>query len=154
VWPLAIIGLLVLSAAGNVLLVVTAVGDPSFAVERDYYRKALAWDRTAGQRDRSDALGWSARAQLSAASADQAQLDVWLEDDHGRPLAGARVAVEAFHNARARDVHVATLSPREAGRYVALVPSARRGLWEVRLTAERGGDTFTTVLAPELAAAR
>lgn len=153
-WPIAIVGLLVASAAGNALLVVTAVGDPSFAVERDYYRKALAWDRTADQQDRNAELGWSARARLSAAGGDHAEIDVRLEDDHGRPLAGARVAVEAFHNARASEVHAATLTPREAGRYVGDVPRARRGLWEVRLTAERGLNRFTAILPLELGAPR
>jgi nitrogen fixation protein FixH len=151
-WPLVIVGLLLGSIVANLGLMVLASNDRSFAVEKDYYRKALAWDETMAQERRNAELGWSLEATLApaAGSTHHARLDVTVRDASARPIEGARVTVEALQSARASQVFPATLSPRGDGRYAATLPSSRHGLWELRFRIERGGDIFTAVVARDL----
>lgn len=151
-WPLAIVGLLAGSAGANLALVVIAARDASFAVEKDYYRKALAWDDAMAQERRNEALGWSVAVDLARLPDRSAEvrLTARVSDGTGAPLAGARVTVEALHNARASHVFAAALTPGSPGRYAATMPLARPGLWEVRVRVERGGDVFTRVVTRDL----
>ena len=48
-WPVVIVSLLVGGAAANIGFMIVANRDPTFAVEPDYYRKAVDWDRTMAQ---------------------------------------------------------------------------------------------------------
>lgn len=152
-WPIAMAALLLASVAFNVVFIVVASRDASFAVERDYYRKALAWDATMAQDRRNAALGWRLDAGL-AGEAGGARVGVRLADREGRPLSGAVVHLEAFHNARAGEVLSMPLAPRAAGEYEGVLPGARPGRWELRLRAEYRDETFTALLTRELVDAR
>lgn len=153
VWPLALGGLLAASVVFNLAVVFVASRDPSFAVERNYYRKALAWDQVMAQEHRNAELGWRLDLALDRApSAAHATLVARLADRDGRPIDNARVVVEALHNARANDVIQATLAADGTGRYVGALPMHRAGLWELRLRVEHGGDVFTEVVTRDLAA--
>ena len=70
-----------------------------------------------------------------------------LADRDGRPVPGAAVGLEAFHNARAADVVTATLSETADHDYVADVPVVRPGLWEFRLAATRGAAFLPLAVA-------
>ena len=43
-WPIAITGVLAATVAANIWVAKIASDDPSFAIEQDYYRKAITWD--------------------------------------------------------------------------------------------------------------
>jgi len=58
-WPVGLAALLVVSAGANIALIVITSRDASFAVEPNYYAKALAWDETMAQQARNEALGGS-----------------------------------------------------------------------------------------------
>jgi hypothetical protein len=125
----------------------SVLDDPSFALEPDYYRKAVAWDSQRELERESQALGW--RAQLAAEPAPQArgvELQLQLSDAGGGPLGGAAVRVRAFANARAARVLEAALVETAPGTYRAEIPSSVLGLWEFRLEATRGADHFAEVL--------
>ena len=66
-WPVAIVGLLVSGAAANIGFMIVANRDATFAVEPDYYRKAVDWDHTMAQEARNAELGWRVTAQLEPA---------------------------------------------------------------------------------------
>ncbi len=150
-WPLGMAALLVGGAAANIGLLLAAVSDASFSVERDYYRKALAWDETMAEESRSAALGWSVTARLEPATEPgQARLVARVTDRAGAAVEGATVAVEAFHNARASQVVTARLAPTGAGGYAAALPLRRPGLWELRLRITRGREVFALTTAAEL----
>jgi nitrogen fixation protein FixH len=155
-WPVAIVSVLVASATINLVVVAVATRDPSFAVERDYYRKALAWDATMAQEARNASLGWHADATLAPPSrgATATELAVVLTDRNARPVDQARISVEALHNARAADIITVPLEPRGAGRYIGSFPRTRPGLWELRVTADHGTERFTAVVMRELASVR
>lgn len=150
-WP---VGLAVLLAAGvgtNVAFMIVAASDPSFAVEPDYYRKALAWDETMAQEVRNRSLGW----QLDAAATPGTRrghltLSASIVDVAGAPLTGATVRVEALHGARAWQVIEASLPEVAPGRYAAELPLRRAGLWELRFRVVRGAEVFTRRLEEDL----
>lgn len=145
-WPAAVVGVLAITVGANVWLI-WAARDPNGAViEPDYYRKAVAWDTTAARQARSDDLRWRADAALGATDGARAHVRATLVDSLGAPVAGADVRLEAIHNLEAaRRVH-ATLGESAPGVYEADAALDRAGLWELRLTARRGGELFLTSL--------
>jgi nitrogen fixation protein FixH len=145
VWPWVPAGLLACMLAGLGSMAVIATRDPGFALERDYYAKAVTYDRVIAQRAENARLGWSAQADVGRASSrDGTELVVRLKDAAG-PATGARVRIEALRNASAGRVLEAELTERSAGEYEGRLPMHYGGLWEIRVTAERGNDRFTAV---------
>lgn len=152
-WPAAILGVLAVTVAANVVLLVEA-GDPGAAgIEPDYYRRAVAWDSTMAQEDRNAALGWRLAAELGPMGTGGSPLVVRLTGADGRPLAGARIEVEAIHNLAAAHPVRAALVATDDGAYATSLPLPRRGLWELRFTVARAGERFTTRLRREAAGA-
>jgi len=147
-WPLLLGGLLTAGVAANLYFMARAVGDPSFAVEPDYYAKAVAWDAHQAQARVNADLGW--KLDLAVGAADRgtgrARIVAGLTDRDGRPLAGLTVGLEAFHNARATDVVTLMLAETPDHVYVGDAAVVRPGLWEFRVVATRGTETFTAVV--------
>ena len=136
------------TVVGNLYVMHLARSDPSFAVEADYYARAVHWDDELAQRRRNEALGWQLAPSLARVAGDSTFLRVHLADAAGRPLGGAAVAVEAFAVARSARVERATLAeaPDEApGAYAGRLRMAQPGLWELRVVATRDGARFTAV---------
>jgi nitrogen fixation protein FixH len=150
-WPIAIVALLAGSAGANIAFLVIAAHDASFAVERDYYAKALAWDEVIAQEARNRELGWAVSAAVERGPAARgARLVARVIDRAGAPVRGAAVSVDAFPSARASHVVTGALAPAGAGVYTLDLPGARAGVWEVRLRVARGADVFTGTVAAEL----
>lgn len=151
-WPAMIVALLVGGAGANVGLMLVATGDASFAVEPDYYQKALRWDETMTQEARNADLRWSiAVAFEPTARPGEVRLVARVNDRVGNAIQGAHVGIETFHSARASHVLTAALNPEADGRYSATLPLDRPGLWELRLRVERAGQVFTQTLLQDLA---
>jgi nitrogen fixation protein FixH len=143
-WPVGMGVILALTVAANVGMIMLARGDPSFAVEPDYYRKAVQWDDAMAQERANAALGWRLVPSLTLAAGAPARLVVQLADAAGAPLAGATLTVQAMHNARAAEVFEATLAASgAAGTYEAALPLRRAGQWELRFDVRRGAERFT-----------
>lgn len=141
-WPLAITAVLTVFVAVNVALFRVAGDDPSFAVEPDYYARAVNWDSTMAQARRNHTLGWRLAPSLGPVSNASAVLRVSLTDSTGNPIEGATVRVAALFNARASAVIHSTLA-HDGGEYVARLPMRHAGLWELRFDVTRGGQHFT-----------
>jgi nitrogen fixation protein FixH len=150
-WPAGLVALLVAGVAANIVFMLVATRDPSFAVERDYYGKAIRWEEAMAQAERNSILGWSVTPRLAPipGAGGLVRLEASVTDAAGVSLADAVVRVEAFHGARAAEVMEAELG-REGGRHVATLPMARPGLWELRFRVERGNQAFTQVLTREV----
>jgi len=144
-WPFLLAGLLAAGVGANVYLLVRASTDPSFSVEPDYYAKAVAWDAHAAQLRKNADLGWTADLSTGAAG-----VVVRLSDREGRPVAGARVDLEAFPLARGNQVVNGSLLETADHGYRADLPIKRPGLWEFRLTAVRDADAFTAVVQQDV----
>jgi len=144
-WPIAVAGILGLTVAANVWLIRIATGDPSFAIEENYYQRGVHWDDEMAQRAHNAELGWRLLATLSPIERGRgADLHVALNDSAVAPIADASVVVWAVHVARANDPVEVTLHSSAPGQYVARVPIERAGLWELRIDVHRGADRFTS----------
>jgi len=150
-WPAGVAVVLAVTVGANLAVLRAAHDRHAAAVEPDYYRRAVRWDSTAAEERRSAALGWSADAGLGALSRAGALLTVRLAGPDGAPLDGASVEVTAVHNADALHRIGAHLEALGRGLYGARLPLHHAGLWELRLTAVRGGDRFRVTLRREAA---
>jgi hypothetical protein len=145
-WPIAIVTLLVACVAANVALFVVASSDPSFAVEPNYYQKAIEWDQTQRRVAASRELGWQVDVR-----AVRDQVEVSLHDRAGRPLSGASLEIESFHNARSADRRGWQFPATDAfGLTRANVGALRPGLWELRITAQHHGQQYQATLQQDL----
>ena len=157
VWPTIVVVVLAGYVTFGLVAARIATNDSSFAIESDYYTKAVAWDSTLEQGRRNVALGWHivpTLGRVGRGRASQFVLDV--HDSSGVRVNDARVTVEARQVAHAADVVRATLSADSSGTYVAGLPLGRSGLWEMRIVATRGTDRYASsvrLLASESAGA-
>ena len=144
-WPVIIAGALAFHVVASLVVVFIATSDPSYAVEEDYYQKALAWNDKRAQDRTNETLGWSIDFSVEppAAPGDQSTIEVTLQDGHSSPLNGAIVSVEAFHNARSADILKFQLTPEGEGTYRSSFPAKHNGRWEIRFTIEHDGELFT-----------
>ena len=143
-WPIAVTVILGTTIAANIWLIRVASGDPSFAVEENYYQRGVHWDDEMAQRARNVSLGWKLAASLSPIQAGRgSDLRIALSDSEVRPINGASVVVKVVHVARANDPVEVSLVAGAPGQYEARVPLERAGLWELRIDVHRGPDRFT-----------
>jgi nitrogen fixation protein FixH len=143
-WPLAVTTMLGLTVAANIWLIRVAGGDPSFAVEENYYERGVRWDDELEQRAHNRELGWRLAAKLSPIQQESgALLRITLADSAVMPISGASVVVRAVHVARAGHPMELTLAAGAPGEYEVRVPIARAGIWELRIDVQRGKERFT-----------
>ena len=101
-WPLAVTTILGLTVAANIWLIRVASGDPSFAVEENYYERGVRWDDELAQRAHNRELGWRLAATMSPIGrVEGSLLRITLADSVVMPISGASVVVRATHVARA-----------------------------------------------------
>jgi hypothetical protein len=144
-WPIGIVAVLGLTVGANIWVAVVAGDDPSFAVEQDYYNKAVTWDSTLAQQRANERLGWRLVPALGAVSRGvTTPLSVRLVDSTGAPISDATVRVSAFYNARAGTVIEATMTRDTLG-YETRLPISHTGAWELRFDVRRGAERFTAV---------
>jgi nitrogen fixation protein FixH len=142
-WPAIIAGALGLHVLAMMVMVSFATSNDSYAVEPDYYQKALNWNQKQAQDRSNSELGWSLDFVVeSAAPGNDPMLRVSLTDADGSPLDGAEIAVEAFSNVRRDDILAATVMPSGGG-YQTTMPMRGNGRWEFRFIVTRGDDVFT-----------
>lgn len=147
-WPIAITVVLAVTVGANIFLLRVATEPNAYATEPDYYRKAVAWDSTAAAERASAATGWTGDATI-VARGRRLEIRLRFVDAAGAPVTGAAVHVTAIHNLAAATPSELIATPAPDGGYVATLPVAREGLWELRVTAVRGGDRFTADLRRE-----
>lgn len=152
-WPAMIVGLLLLAVGANVGLMIVASSDPSFAVEDDYYDKAVRWDEKRAQDATNLALGWQLDLSTETTvdrGVPAVQVGVRLRDRDGAPVEGATVSLETFHLARSAQSLGATPTEAGPGWYVTRMPMRRPGLWEFRIDVTRGDEHFTERVQQEV----
>ena len=153
-WPWVPALILVSLLGGQLVVLSSTLDDPTFATERDYYRKAVDWDARMARQRESQALGWSSSARLVRSASGGARLLVRLTDAHGQPIGGAALRATAFHNARAAQPLELTLREAERGSYEAELGHVRPGLWEVQLSAERDHAEYESTLRVDVTVER
>jgi hypothetical protein len=151
-WPPIIAGALAFHVISSLVVVYVATSDPSYAVEDDYYQKAVAWDEKRAQDRLNQDLGWVLEFSVTppAKPGEQPTLELTLLGADDEKLSGAEVSVEAFHFARGDDVVRDVLTDAGDGIHRASLPMTRNGRWELRFTVDRGSDHFTHTEARHL----
>jgi hypothetical protein len=129
-----------------------AIDDPHFALEPNYYDKAIHWDDAQARAQSSSKTGLSAElAPLAIGQGGDVSVELRLSDREARPVAGAVVALEAFPNAYASRVQRLLLQETAPGVYRGNLRGAAVGLWELRLSATQGALRFQQVLRRDVA---
>jgi nitrogen fixation protein FixH len=145
-WPVGVSVVLGVTVAVNAVLYYVAGADPSFAIEPNYYAKAVKWDSTVAQTKRSAALGWRLSPALTPiVPRVGARLSVTLTDSTGAPITDAIVKVSALYNARAGTVLESVLRPDTNG-YDTILGISNAGLWEFRFDVTRRRQHFTSTV--------
>ncbi len=146
IWPVVIVSALAIHVVASLIVVFIATSDPSYAVEEDYYQKAINWDEKRAQDRTNEDLDWAFEYSVTPPEkpGEQAQVEITLKDQDGLPLEGAAVSVETFFNSLSGDILRAQFPATDAtGQSNITLPMSHNGRWEVRFTVEREGETFT-----------
>jgi len=142
-WPAALVAVLAITVVANVAIYWTANHDRSFAVEPDYYQRAIDWDSTVARGQRSAALGWVTDVRLAPPEAGHATLSIAITTRDGLPLDSADVRAALSHNAQGANVYEVRLLASGPGLYAARIPSTAQGLWRVDIAVVRGDDIYS-----------
>ncbi len=141
IWPALVVALLLVQVIISAVTLTVALSDPGFAVEPDYYNKALQWDESSAT-DVARA-GWTAELSLDAPRGGERSLRLRLRDRDAQPVEHAAVDALFFHHARASERYLATLHPHGAGEYVSELSLDRPGVWEFRCSIRSDGRLLT-----------
>lgn len=150
VWAFFPVGLLALLLTIQVVMVSLATDDPGFAVEENYYQRAVDWDQQAAQRATNQQLGWTVHWTATPHSEGTGRLAMKLKAADGSPITEARLELIAFPNSRSSQRQSLTARELEPGHYVASFVLSRLGLWEFRLAAHANGHKFTNVTQQDI----
>lgn len=148
-WPLLVITALAAQMGFGVWMMRVAGSDPNFAIEPDYYARAVHWDARMEQARRDLALGWRAVATLTRSAGQPTSLVVSVVDSLGAPLVIDSLRADVLPVAHASRTRTLTLA-RVGEKWEAQLRDAETGLWETNIRAWRGRDVFTARVRPEL----
>jgi len=143
-WALVPVVLLGTMFVGWGVMISLALDDPAFAIEPEYYDKAVHFDEHRAEARESRELGWSLQV-APRLDAEGALVDVTLRDRQGRPIKDASVKATVFHNARSSQWRQLEFRGDGHGRYSQRLAPWRPGLWELRFEVQRGGQRFLQV---------
>ena len=152
-WPIGIVAILASSVVANLAFMRVANSDPAFAVEPDYYQRAVAYDTAMHEAQLSNALQWTAQVSIQVVDEARGEVRVELRDRNGAPILADSARADAFYIARANDVSRTILAPdsrRGVGFYIASIPVQHRGQWEVRIDARRGSEHFVMAVRTDV----
>jgi hypothetical protein len=150
-WALVPVALLLASTVGVGSMAAIAVRDPGFALEKDYYSRAVHWDREQAQQAENQRLRYTL-ALASVPVNGGVELVVHVADPDGAPIAGATLRAEAFANARSADRRDLVFAEGARGSYHAVLPVPRPGLWELRFVVTRGPERFSQTVRRDFVA--
>lgn len=145
-WTGIIVGLLGIHMTLCLLAVYATSGSDSLAIEPSYHQRSLDWDSSRQALRDSAALGWKAVLDIDKTpdAFGRRAIEVILTDIQAEPITGATVTAVVFHHAHASNAAEVSLVEAGAGTgvYATTHTMPPAGLWELRLTVERGQDVF------------
>jgi hypothetical protein len=155
-WAWVPAGLLGSMLVGLGSMAYVAIDDPSFALEPDYYDKAVHWDRSQAEARASQVLGFQLQPTrtLTVASDGTVEVELTLRDRQDNPLSGAQIRLEAFPNAAAARIESRDLQEAAPGVYQTRLRNGTTGLWELRCVVSHGAARYRQVLRLEISKGR
>ena len=106
---------------------------------KNSYVLGLDYNREVERRDRQRALAW--RAEAGIVQSGGQHLLVRLTSGSSQPLSGLAVSVQVFSAAASGVDQIVVLEEREPGSYVAPISLPSRARVEMRIAAQRVGET-------------
>lgn len=152
-WPGIIFVLIGANVVGTATMVFVAAADKTSAVEPQFYDKAVKWNEQSALLRRAGELNWAFEPSVGAQrdAKGRRELTLQLRTAEGVALAGARVELEAFHQADSGHRVQSTLEDRGEGRYTARVAADRPGYWELRFKVTRGPESLVKIMSVSVA---
>jgi nitrogen fixation protein FixH len=141
-WVALVVFLFVIQSTIMGLVMHLAIGDPSAAVVPDYHNAALHWDETRRTHEAAEKLGW----KVTFAASDVADgrgmraIEMTIVDGDDKPIDDLTISGMIYHHARAGDVIPVDLNSVGQGKYLALAPASRPGLWQLELTIDGASE--------------
>ena len=129
-----------------------AIDDPHFALEPDYYDKAVHWDQSQAEARASATTGLHVQlAPLVTTGDGSIDIEVHVTGPDTGPFTGAQVELSAFPNAYAKHVQKLSLRETAPGVYAGRLTRGVLGLWELRFGVTREAVRFREVLRIDVA---
>ena len=147
-WAWLPVGLLGTMFVGLGTLAYIAIDGPSFALEPNYYDKAVHWDKGQAEARASDLLGLKLelKSPFAVAADGRVKVQLGVKDRRALAFSGAEVQIEAFPNAYASRVEHLVLRETAAGVYTGELSQGVRGLWELRIVVKQGALRYGEVM--------
>lgn len=128
-----------------------AIHDPHFALEPNYYDKAVHWDQGLAEERASRDLGLVLELEkLQIAPTGNAPILVKLSSSGGQELTG-QLTLEAFPNAFAGQIQRITLHETAPGIYTGALTKPLPGLWELRFVLTQAGQRLRETVRRDIA---
>jgi nitrogen fixation protein FixH len=141
VWiPSCFFGMFFVIFAANAAMVGVALDSWRGLVTTDAYDKGVAYQRAIEAEKREEALGWSIDLSVEHPRPKRADVTVSVTDDRGRPLDADRVRVGFVRPTQEGYDSLHTLTALGGGKFAKSVQLPLKGLWELRIEAEKGRD--------------
>ena len=153
-WVSLVVFLLGIQIAVGGTAIYLATGDPSVAIVPNYHQEALNWDAALRARRAARRMGWSLELNASdvADTRGMRALVLTIRDSQSESADGLRVAGRVYHHARASDLRPVKFHSVGDGRYMAMAPMARAGLWQVEITIDGADELMTMAETVEVGA--
>ncbi len=110
-------------------------------VTEQAYNKGLAYNKTIAAAQKQEALGWTGEITASP-SPEGAAVSFLLRDSSGKPLDGAAAKLWMIRPTQAGFDVVSDLKPLGGGKYAAQVALPLRGLWDAKVSAVVGAESY------------
>ena len=140
--PLCFVAFFLVVFAVNGVLVTVAFKTFNGLTTDHAYARGLAWNQVVAAQRAQAALGWTAAMAFEPDGPRAGRLQLQLRDSGGTPVVRALASARFVRpTVQGHDVEI-QLAETGPGRYAARVELGLPGLWEVRIEAVRGADSY------------
>jgi nitrogen fixation protein FixH len=126
--------------AVNVVMIGVGMSSWRGLVTTDSYEKGLNYQKAIAAEEREEALGWSVDLSVDHPQPKRADVLVAVTDADGQPLDADRVRVGFVRPTQEGYDSLHTLTALGGGKFAKSVQLPLKGLWELRIEAEKGRD--------------
>lgn len=143
VWiPSCFFGMFFVIFAANATMIGVGMSSWRGLVTTDAYDKGVAYQQAIEAEEREQALGWSIDLSVDHPQPKRADVLISLTDEDGQPLDADRVRVGFVRPTQEGYDSLHTLTALGGGKFAKSVELPLKGLWELRIEAEKGADAL------------
>jgi nitrogen fixation protein FixH len=143
VWiPSCFFAMFVVIFAANATMIGVGMSSWRGLVTTDAYDKGVAYQQAIEAEQREEALGWSVDLSVEHPQPKRANVLISVTDQAGRPIDADRVRVGFVRPTQEGYDSLHTLNALGGGKFAKSVELPLKGLWELRIEAEKGDDAL------------